>query len=83
MKPMQPLSEQAMQALEAHIPLMAQDAFTHAYLNALTQGGKVLRAQNGKLVEMNADGSARFIREIEPPIKVEMGAKRIRKSAAK
>ncbi len=83
MKPMQPLSEQAMQALEAHIPLMAQDAFTHAYLNALTQGGKVLRAQNGKLVETKADGTVRFIREIEPPIKVKMGAKRIRKSAVK
>ena len=79
MKSTPPLSEQAMQVLEANIPKMASDAFTHAYLNALTQSGKVLQAINGQLVEMSVEGTVRVIRAIAPPIQVEMGAKRFRK----
>ena len=81
MKPMHTLSEQAMQVLEANIPKMAQDAFTHAYLNALTQSGKVLQAMNGQLIEMSAEGSVRVIRAIAPPIQVKLGTKRTRKLA--
>lgn len=79
MKHMHPLSEKAMQTLEANIPKMAQGAFTHAYLNALTQSGKVLQAVNGQLIEVNVEGSVRVIRAIDPPIKVALGAKRTRK----
>ncbi len=81
MKPTNLLSEKALECLEANIPKMAQAAFSQAHLNALTISGKVLQASNGKLVELSAEGSVRFIKAIEPPFQVQKGAKRTRKIA--
>lgn len=73
------LSEQSMQSLETNIPKLARDAFEKAYLDALTQSGKVMRAVNGQLVETNAEGKDRVIRSIHSPIKVKMGVKLTRR----
>ena len=79
MKPNNLLSEKALESLEARIPEMAQVAFLQAQLNALAVSGKVLQASKGQLVELSAEGSVRFIKAIEPPFKVQVGAKRKRK----
>ena len=81
MKPTHPLSEKALESLEASILEMVQAAFSQAHLNALAVSGKVLQASNGQLVELSAEGSVRFIKAIEPPFQVQVGAKRTRKIA--
>lgn len=73
------LSEKSMRALETNIPKLARDAFEKAYLDALTQSGKVMRAVNGKLVETSAEGTDRVIRSIHSPVKVILGTKLTRK----
>lgn len=77
--PLQPLSEQAIQVLEAKIPRLAQLAYAQARLKALTLGGKVMEVVNGHLVETNADGSVRVIRKTAPSFAVGVGSKRLRK----
>lgn len=77
--PLQSLSEQAIQVLEANIPRLAQHAFAQARLKALTLGGKVIEVANGHLVETNADGSGRVIRKTAPSFPVGIGSKRLRK----
>ena len=72
MQPTHPLSEKALESLEASIPEMAQAAFSQAHLNALAVSGKVLQASNGQLVELSAEGSVRFIKAIEPPFRVQV-----------
>ncbi|MEY4507624.1 MAG: hypothetical protein RL297_2202 [Pseudomonadota bacterium] len=81
MKPQHSLSEQAFQSLEASIPKMAQAAFSQAQLNALTISGKVLQVTNGQLVELNAEGSVRVIKDMLPRFKVQAGVKRTRKAS--
>lgn len=73
------LSEKSMRSLETNIPKLARDAFEKAYLDALTQSGKVMRAVNGKLVETSAEGTDRVIRSIHSPVKVILGTKLTRK----
>ena len=77
--PLQSLSEQAIQVLEANIPRLAQHAFAQARLKALALGGKVMEVANGHLVETNADGSVLFIRKTAPSFPVGIGIKRLRK----
>lgn len=83
MKTATPLTEKSMQILEANIPKLARDAFERAYLDALTQSGKVTRAVNGQLIETFAEGTDRVIRAIAPPFKVKMGAKLTRKASVR
>lgn len=69
------LSEAALTALEAQIPAMAERAFAQAELHALATGGKVLKARAGKVVEINAEGQERVIKEIAPPVRVPAGSR--------
>lgn len=77
--PKRELSEAEMLYLEAMIPELAQSAFKLAQAQALTTRGKVVKAVNGKVIELYADGSTRVLKEIEPPMPVTPGTKRYRK----
>ncbi len=61
--------------VDALIPLLAQQAWARAQREALARNGKVLCAINGQLIEMYADGTQRFIRQLPAPIKVTLGRK--------
>lgn len=78
-EPKRELSEAEMLYLEAMIPELAQSAFKLARAQALTIRGKVVKAVNGKVIELYADGSTRVLKEIEPPMPVQPGTKRYRK----
>ena len=78
-EPKRELSEEEMLYLEAMIPELAESAFKLAQAKALTTRGKVVKAVDGKLIELYADGSTRVLKEIAPPMSVAPGAKRYRK----
>ncbi len=69
------MTEESMTVLEAGIPHLAHGALQRAYYEALTTGGKVMRAVNGQLVETYADGTETVLRSIHGPVKVTMGAR--------
>lgn len=75
------LSEQSMQAMEAHIPELAGAAVKRAYFQALSQSGKVLEAVNGQLVETSVEGTTRVIRTLHTPVPAVVGMKRTRQTA--
>jgi hypothetical protein len=75
------LDETAMQALEAHIPELAETAVRRAYYQALSTDGKVIEAVNGRLVETSADGQQRVIRTLKAPLPVQPGLRLSRRSA--
>jgi len=75
------LSEAEMVYLEAKIPELAALAFKLAEFEALTTRGKVVKAVNGKVIELYADGSTRVLKEIEPPMPIKPGTKRYRKAS--
>ena len=78
MKTPSQMSEESMQRMEARIPELAGSAVKRAYLQALTNSGKVIEARNGQLIETTAEGTVRVIRSIAKPVAVTMGAKRVR-----
>lgn len=65
-----PLSEKAVQDLEAQIPALAADATHAAFLRALAAGHAVLKVEGAHIVEMKADGSMRAVGETKPRRKV-------------
>lgn len=69
------LSEEALDYLEAHIPELAQVAFTQAYWAALASGSSVLMSEGGNLVEIFPDGKRKFIKKLPPRIPVTLGKK--------
>jgi len=78
-EPTRELSEAEMLYLEAMIPELARSASKLAQAQALTTRGKVVKAVNGKVIELYADGTTRVLKEIEPPMPVTPGTKRYRK----
>lgn len=74
------MSEDSMRRMEARIPELAVSALKRAYLQALTNSGKVIEARQGQLVETTAEGGVRVIRNIAKPIPVRIGEKRVRAS---
>ena len=78
-EPKRVLTEQEMLYLEEMIPELAAAAFRLAEAEALMTSGKVVKAVNGKVIELYADGSTRVLKEIEPPMPVIPGTKRYRK----
>jgi hypothetical protein len=74
------LPESEMQAFEELIPELAQIAVKIAHNEALALGATVLEAINGELVETFANGERRFIKSLPAPYKVELGAKRTRRT---
>lgn len=74
------MSEESMCRMEACIPELAESALKRAYLQALTNSGKVIEARQGQLVETTAEGGIRVIRNIAKPIPVRIGEKRVRAS---
>lgn len=63
--------------LEQHIPDLARAAVTQAYWASLAAGNRVLVIEDGAIYEVSPDGSRTFIKEAEPAVAVEVGAKRI------
>ena len=70
-----PLSEAAIDYLEAQIPILAEAALTIAYWGALSSGFSVLIAEDGALLEVFPDGTSKFIKNIPPRIPIEKGLK--------
>jgi len=71
-----PINEKSMTFLEEHIPELAQAAFQQAYWQALAEGSKVLKAEDGFLIEVSPDGSKKVLKPLPPQIKVMTGEKR-------
>ena len=82
MSPPIAMSEEAMQRVEAFIPVLAHIAVQRARWHALATSGKVVEARNGQLIESYADGPVRVIRTIAKPMAVAMGTKRFRAGRA-
>lgn len=76
---MKPLTEAAMQSLEAGIPALAQGAFQQARAQALTVHGRIIEAVDGQLVETSAEGLTRVIGSVPAPTRVSLGLKRVRR----
>lgn len=70
------MTEEAMQAAEAQIPLLAGRAFKHARNQALARFGCVVEVSGGNLVETFADGSNRVIKALPASMRVVAGSKR-------
>jgi hypothetical protein len=68
-----PLTEEEIDYLEAHIPELADAAFTQAYWQALAAGSSVMISDNGALYEVFPNGTRRFVKNIEPPTPVTPG----------
>jgi hypothetical protein len=68
-----PLSEEAMDFLEEHIPELADIAFKQAYWAALASGNSVLISEKGNLVEVFPDGKQKFIKTLPPSTPVTRG----------
>jgi hypothetical protein len=69
--------EKNIEFLEEHIPELAEAAVTQAYWQALASGNSVLESENGVIYEVFPDGTRKVVKNIEPPVPVEKGAKRI------
>lgn len=69
-----PLSEAEMQAAESRIPALAAQAWRAARLRALREtGAVVMKAANGDLVELQENGSVRFLKTLPPGTPVRPG----------
>ena len=67
------LTEKEIDYLEQQIPEWAQLATRRAYWQALASGQSVVISENGAIVEVFPDGTRKFIKAIEPWIKVTTG----------
>lgn len=65
--------EKSIEYLEKHIPEMAEAAVKQAYWQALASGSSVLVSENGEINEVFPDGKTKFVKKIEPPIKMRKG----------
>ena len=63
--------------LEEHIPELADSAFRQAYWKALAEGSKVLKVEDGFLIEVSPDGSKKVLKQLPPQMKVTPGEKRM------
>jgi len=78
--PTLPFDESALQALEARIPELAEEALHRAYQQALSTAGKVIEAVDGYLVETSIDGHQRVIRTLKAPLAVQVGMRLSRRT---
>jgi hypothetical protein len=69
------MDEKTMLFLEEHIPELAQAAVTEAYWKALASGHKVLKSENGFLIEISPDGTKKILKKLPPPFIKEKGLK--------
>lgn len=67
------LSEAMMQDAEARFPELAARAGRAAYQRALQQQGRVVKSQDGQLVEAWADGTVRVLQSLPPATPVKRG----------
>lgn len=65
--------ERTVHLVEKNIPRLAEAAMSNAYRRALASGSTVLIAEAGQLKEVSPDGTKRFIKNIEPSIKMQKG----------
>jgi len=72
-----PLDEKALDHLEEQFPRLFRAAVTHAYWATLAQGLSVLERTEAGLVETFPDGSSKFIKPLEPWVRVTPGEKRV------
>lgn len=63
-------TEKELDFLEKHIPNLANSAIQKAYLDTLSQGGSVVEAINGELVEIYPDGTKVVLKTLEKEIEV-------------
>lgn len=66
-------NEKVIDYLEQQIPELAAAATKIAYRQALASGSSVLISKNGEIVEVFPDGTRKFVRKIEPGIKIKKG----------
>lgn len=57
--------------LESYIPQLANSAVKKAYLDTLSAGKSVLEVIESKIYEIFPDGSKKYIKDIEQPIKTD------------
>lgn len=57
--------------LESYIPELANSAVRKAYLDALSSGNSVTEVIQDKIYEIYPDGSKKYIKDVEPAIKIE------------
>jgi hypothetical protein len=63
-------NEKVIDYLEQQIPELAAAATKIAYWQALASGSSVLISENDEIVEVFPDGTRKFVRKIEPRIKI-------------
>ncbi len=64
--------EKAIDYLESRFPDLFEAAVRVAYWNTLAAGHSVLESEGGFIYETFPDGSRKVVKEIEPPIVVDM-----------
>ncbi len=57
--------------LESYIPELANNAVKKAYLDTLSAGKSVIEVIENKIYEIFPDGSKKYIKDIEQPIKTD------------
>ncbi len=57
--------------LESHIPELANSAVKKAYLDTLSAGLSVTKVIEDKIYEIFPDGTKRFIKDINPSVKID------------
>ena len=70
---MENASENEFELLDKTILEMMQTAVNKAYQDALSSGSSVLISENDEIVEVFPDGTCKFVRKIEPRIKIKKG----------
>ncbi|NML17923.1 hypothetical protein HHL10_23410 [Azohydromonas sp. G-1-1-14] len=75
------MSEAAMQDAEARFPELAAQAGRAAHQRALQRLGKVVKAQDGQLVEARADGTVQVLHALPVATAVQRGMVLKRRSA--
>ena len=66
------LSDNEIDYLEENLPELMATATKQAYWQTLASGQSVLIAQNGQLIRVYPDGTRAFVKNINPPIEVEL-----------
>lgn len=64
-------TQQELDFLENYIPELANSAVKKAYLDTLSSGNSVVEVVGNKMYEIFPDGSKKYIKEIDSPIKTE------------
>ncbi len=64
-------TEKELDFLESHIPDLANSAIKKAYLDALSAGLSVTKVIDDKIYEVFPDGSKKFIKKINPAVKID------------